>query len=411
VVDPVFSARAGNPYSDAYNSQWPDNAARFNLFCRVITALALDQAGLNWQPDIVHCNDWQTGLVPVYLAPHRHKPATLFTIHNLAYQGLFSYDTFKALGLDDSLWRFDALEFHNQLSFMKGGLGYADYINTVSPNYAKEVLTEKFGCGLPGLLRHRKKDFTGILNGIDQHLWNPVTDTYINKNYSSLKSSQKQLNKAFLRQRFELEEDDNTIIIGWVGRLVEQKGVDLLMECLPELLALPVQLVILGSGDNSVHKALKQWADKYPKQLAVAIGYSEELAHQIIAGADYFLMPSRFEPCGLTQLYSLRYGTLPIASKVGGLIDSITNTCEQTIADKTATGFLFSSDNNDEFLNAITQAIELYRNKPLYRSIQLCAMQQDFSWKKSAKSYLSIYRNLLSQRPVINETADQEQPA
>ena len=392
VSDRQFSLRSGTPYHDKHNHPWPDNDERFNLFCQAVAEISSNPDIVNWQPDIVHCNDWQTGLIPVYLSEKPKKPATLFTVHNLAYQGLFPYSSFVKLGLNSSLWRFDALEFHNQLSFIKGGLVFADRINTVSPRYAEEVKTETFGCGLSGLFIHRGKAFSGILNGIDTVDWNPEKDQYLIAPYSHDCLNLKKVNKKAIQRELGLKAINKKMLIGWVGRLVEQKGVDLLIKSLPELVKLPVQLAVLGSGDEKLEATLERWAKDYPDQISVTIGYDESLAHKIIAGADYFLMPSHYEPCGLTQLYSLRYGTLPIATKVGGLKDSIVGVSKKTLADETATGILIDTLKADSLLDAIQLARDLYKDKPDFKTVQSNAMKQDFSWENSARKYLDMYR-------------------
>lgn len=391
-----FSDRPGTPYSDSEGLVWPDNAQRFSLFCDVITQIALGIDELKWQPEIIHCNDWHTGLVPAQLSLHSHAPATLFTVHNIAYQGLFPYETFLSLGLDHSLWRYDAVEFHGQLSFIKGGLMFSDWINTVSPNHAKELTRPEFGNGLEDVFCHRKKSFNGIINGIDIDLWNPATDDKIKQQYSTLNLEKKDVNTRDLQKQFNLPVDPNIPVFGWVGRLTEQKGVESFLDTLADLMKLPIQIILLGSGDTEYEESLGKWAKRCPEKIAIYIGYDEAQAHQIIAGAHFFLMPSVYEPCGLTQMYSQRYGTIPIATRVGGLVDTIVNINARSMAKHSATGILFKSGNKRNLLAAIKSSIKLHKNPKAYRSVQTNAMSQNFCWQQSAQHYLDIYQELVS---------------
>ena len=397
---PAFS-RPGNPYLDADGEPWADNAERFALLARAAQRVALNQAGLNWQPDVVHCNDWQTGLLPALLHSESPRPATLFTIHNLAYQGLFPEETFNALALDSALWSPTALEFYGQLSFIKGGLVFADRITTVSPNYAQEIQTPEFGCGLQGLLRYRANVLSGIVNGIDQSVWNPQTDPLIAHNYTAEQMHYKTDNKNQLQKRFKLPVSTDHMLIGFIGRLVEQKGIDLIEKIIPRLVELPIQLVILGSGEKRFESALQKAAAKYPKQVAVVIGYDEALAHQIEAGVDAFLMPSRFEPCGLNQLYSLRYGTLPIVHNVGGLADSVKDATQGNINQKQATGVVFYEPTEQALFDAIQRAYQLYNNPQLWTDIITTGMRQQFSWEASANAYIKLYQAAIEARRSI----------
>ncbi len=389
---PGYFDRPGNPYLDSNGQPWADNAERFALFSRIVTRLALNQAGLNWIPDIVHCNDWQTGLVPALLTLSAQRPATVFTLHNLAYQGLFPAHYLQQLGLPDRWWTHHTLEFHGQLSFIKGGLVFADRINTVSPRYALEIQTVEFGNGLDGLLRHRSPVLSGILNGIDTEEWNPSTDPLLEKHYDINDLSGKPANKQALQTALGLSQTLNTPLIGLVSRLVTQKGVDIILDAIPDLMKLPLQLVMLGSGDRSLETGLARLARRYPNKLAVNIGYDETLAHRIEAGADIYLMPSRFEPCGLNQMYSLRYGTLPIVRNVGGLADTVIDTNAKTLAKGTANGFIVGMDDSLALLKTIKRALRRYRDKTQWQQLQLTGMQQDFSWRNSAQEYLALYR-------------------
>ncbi len=390
--------RPGNPYQGSNGLPWPDNAERFALFCQAISYLALNQAGLDWQPDLVHCNDWQTGLAPALLSLHKTRPATLFTIHNLAYQGLFPETTFFALDLPWSFWSPHALEFYGKLSFMKGGLVFADRINTVSPTYAEEIQTPEFGCGLDGLLRHRRNKLSGILNGVDKN-WNPARDPALAKNYSLRDINGKQDNKKALQQELGLPNSGKVALLAFIGRLVEQKGIDLLLEILPEIVKLPAQVAFLGSGEKHYEQGLQQLAQRYPEQIAVQVGFDEALAHRIEAGADIFLMPSRFEPCGLNQMYSLHYGTPPIVHRVGGLADTVVDSTPATLQNGTATGVVFDRADSSVLLEAVKRATLLYGQQNGYwKPLQQQGMRQDFSWKRSAERYLELYEQTLSEK-------------
>jgi starch synthase len=396
VDHPGYFDRAGNPYLDADGRPWQDNAERFALFCQAVVRIALDSAGLDWQPDIIHCNDWQSGLVPALLSLHAGRPGTVFTIHNLAYQGNFPYSSFEALGLPEKFWSPDALEFHEQVSFIKGGLVFADQITTVSPGYADEIQTEAYGCGLHGLLRHHRDRLSGILNGIDTTQWDPASDPHLSTQYDiDTLVPGKQANKQALLSSRGLPAEPDVPLIGMVGRLVEQKGIDLLLEILDECLELPLQMVILGSGDVRFERKLVDAASRYTDRLSVMLGYDETLAHRIEAGADIFLMPSRFEPCGLNQLYSLRYGTLPLVRRVGGLADTVVDATTENIRLGRANGIVFDTADSASLLQAIRRAIALYHDAKLLNQLRLAGMQQDVSWQRSAQDYLDLYDKIL----------------
>ncbi len=381
----------GNPYVDASGVAWPNNAARFALFCRVAVELAMDRGYLGWQPDIVHCNDWQSGLVPALLSLEQPHPATVFTIHNMAYQGLFEKTVFTTLGLPKSLWGMHGVEFNGLLSFLKGGLAYADHITTVSPSYAEEIQTPAFGYGLEGLLSHRKAVLTGIINGIDAEQWDPETDPYIAQFFNAKSLGKKAANKAALQAKFALPINKKVPLFALISRLVEQKGIDLILEGLEEMLAQPLQFVLLGSGDKGFEQQLLAFAQRYPDKMAVFLGYDEGLSHLIEAGADVFLMPSRFEPCGLNQIYSQRYGTVPIVRKTGGLADTVTDALPDTLADHTATGFVFDDATPGTLLETVKRALLIYSQPKLWRQVQVNGMKKDYSWSESAKQYQKVY--------------------
>lgn len=392
---PAAFARKGNPYVDEHGEPWPDNAERFALFCKVIQLIALDQAQLNWKPDLIHCNDWQSALVPALLKQIPSAPPSLFTIHNLAYQGLFPQSTFNTLGLPSALWAPHALEFHGQLSFIKGGLVFADRINTVSAQYAKEIQTPALGYGLEGLLQHRHHVLSGIVNGIDDNVWNPQTDSLISQNYSSTTLNKKKVNKLALQKLYKLPANKDALLLGFVGRLVEQKGIDLIIELLKTIKHLPIQFCLLGTGEKKYQETLTHIAKQNPDQIGINIGYSEKLAHQVEAGADVFLMPSRFEPCGLNQLYSLRYGTVPIVHNVGGLADTVIDTIPETIKNNTATGFVFNQPTVKALRQSIDRALGIYNESKIWKKVVKNGMKAQFSWEKSAKEYLDLYQEIL----------------
>jgi len=394
---PLFD-RPGNPYLAADGAPWSDNAARFALFCRAVAAVAMARAGVEWQPDVLHCHDWQSGLAPALLASEKRRPAVVYTIHNLSYQGLFPRATFAGLHLPEALWSPAALEFYGQLSFMKGWLTFSDRITAVSPGYAREIQTPEFGCGLEGLLRSRGDVLTGIVNGIDTEAWHPARDPYLVKNYNIDTLADKRANQEALEHAFGLPPRPDAMLIGMIGRLVEQKGIDLLLGALPELVTWPLRVVLLGTGQPEYEQALSDWQQRHPETLSVKIGYDERLAHRIEAGADVFLMPSRFEPCGLNQMYSQRYGAVPIVRRTGGLQDTVTDTTPETVEAGTATGFIFDEPTSLALLHTIDRALALYAKPDRWRALARNGMRQDFTWRRSADDYVSVYEQVLGAR-------------
>ncbi len=396
IVDcpPLFD-RPGNPYVAENGRDWPDNAERFAVFARTVALLAQDAAGLGWRADVVHSHDWQTGLVPAFLADLAMPPRTVFTIHNLAYGGYFPHADFVRLQLPAHWWSPEGVEFHGGLSMLKSGIVYADAITTVSPTYAEEICTPEFGYGLDGLLRSRRHKLTGILNGIDTEAWNPATDPHLPAHYSKTRIQPgKRRNKRALLERFQPVDDTllDAPLLGTVGRLVEQKGIDWILAAMPVLLAeSDARFVLLGSGQALYEQKLQRLAQQHPDRIMVEIGYDEELAHRIEAGADLFLMPSRFEPCGLNQMYSLRYGTPPVVFRTGGLADTVVDADAPHCADGTATGFVFDQPEVSGFLHAIRRALDLYRQPKAWRRLQQAGMRQNFDWSESAGHYLSLY--------------------
>ncbi len=388
---PALFDRPGNPYQDAQGNDHADNAERFALLCRCAAELAEDRFGIGWIPEVVHCNDWQSALVPLLLYARRPRPALVFTIHNLAYQGLFPAEALQQLELPARYWHPEALEFHGMLSFIKAGIVFADRVNTVSPRYATEIRQPAFGHGLDGLLRHRADALSGILNGIDTNAWNPARDPALVRRYGVSTLAHKSDNKRALREELGLRPDAGMPLLAFIGRLVEQKGIDLLLATIPELIDHPCQAVVLGSGEPDNEYALAALARAHPGRIAFRAGYDEALAHRIEAGADIFLMPSRFEPCGLNQMYSLRYGTVPVVHAVGGLADTIVDATPAALADGSANGFRFDVDTPAALLAATYRALALYTQPRIWRQLQLVGMRSDLSWRRSAREYEQLY--------------------
>jgi starch synthase len=393
---PLFSERPGNPYHDPQGLPWPDNADRFLLLSRLAAAISTSQAGLDWCPDVLHCNDWHTG--PAIALTHLHalRPRTVFTIHSLAHMGLFDRATFDRLQLPDHFWRDSALEFYDHCSFIKGGLVYADYITTVSPTYAGEICEAPGGMGLEGLLSGRRDRLVGILNGIDTQVWDPATDPYLEYNYDADTLERKAANKAGLQRDLGVVPQDGVPLVGFVGRLAEQKGFELILPIVEDILAGPAQVVVLGTGEPEYERRLQELAAAHPGSMAVVLAYNESLAHRIEAAADIFLMPSLFEPCGLNQLYSLRYGTVPLVREVGGLADTVVDVNPDTLEDGTATGFVFRQPDSAALLDTVRRALQLWQQGDSWRRLQRNAMHQDFSWQRSADRYLELYDSALN---------------
>ncbi len=388
--------RDGGPYIDAIHQDWHDNPLRFGTLSKVASILSSANQLWDWFPDIVHCNDWQTGLTPYYIKQNPNSHAkTILSIHNLAFQGNFNRDWISTLELTQSDFRPDGYEFYGQLSFLKTGVVYSDKISAVSPNYAKEIQTEAFGFGLQGLLQSRAADITGILNGIDTKEWNTQKNDYLPYSYSKTQLAGKAKIKAQLQQQLGLEVNPDKPILGIVSRLTYQKGLDVLIAVLPELMPLDCQIVVLGSGEKSYEASFSSFAKQYPQQVAVTIGYNEKLSHQIMAGSDIFIMPSRFEPCGLNQLYGLRYGTPSVVTNTGGLADSICNTTLESVVNHTATGFVMENVTKLSLFVTIKQALMVWQDKAIWKRIQNNGMQQDLSWEHSANAYISLYQAML----------------
>ncbi|WP_337872808.1 glycogen synthase GlgA [Ignavibacterium sp.] len=374
-----------------------DEDERFILFTKgVIEALQR----LSWAPDVIQCNDWQTGLIPLYIKDNYgwdrmfDHTATLFTIHNFAYQGRFSKSTLYAAEIRPELfYPGGPVEFEESVSFMKTGIVFADLINTVSNKYSHEILTPEYGAGLAGILRARKSDVYGILNGVDYDEWNPETDKFLPYKYSMKDLSGKLKNKKFLMEHFNLPFDENRPLIGMISRLVVQKGFDIFSEAVNELMSLNAQWIILGSGEYKYEEMFRHLAYHLKGKLAAYIGYNNELSHLIEAGSDIFLMPSRYEPCGLNQIYSLKYGTIPVVRKTGGLADTVKDWDEENYYGfDHGNGFSFYDYSGFALYKSVERAVNTFANKDIWKKIQLNGMKQDFSWKRSAEKYIELYK-------------------
>jgi starch synthase len=393
---PLLYARAGNPYLGPDGHDWPDNPLRFGLLGWAAAHLALGDLDRGWRADILHGHDWHAGLA----FAHRRQvplalPRTVYTVHNLAFVGPFARDELGALMLPAATFAPDGLEFFGAGSFMKSGLTYADVLTTVSPTYAQEIQTAAFGCGFEGLLRHRAQDLHGILNGVDTAVWNPATDAALEVRYDAAVPAGKRADKAALQREFGLAEDAGALLVGVVSRLSHQKGMDLLADAIPGLAA-EVQFVVLGGGERELEARLRELATVFPRSVAVRIGYDETLSHRVIAGADVIAVPSRYEPCGLTQMYGLRYGTLPLVRRVGGLADTVVDATDEAIAAGRATGVAFDAADSAAFAAAVRRALRLYADPPRWAALMHTAMRQDFSWDEAARHYRRLYDHMLS---------------
>lgn len=398
IDSPAFSRRSGSPYVDAKGHPYPDNAECFNFLSRVAAWIAAGSAELEWQPDLVHCNEWHTGLIPVWLGLENIPVASVFTIHNLAYQGLFPRAVFDKLRLPAALWHHQALEFHGQVSFIKGGLMFADRLTTVSPGFAREILLPDNGEGLDGVLRERVDELSGILNGLDTRCWDPEQDPLLIQNYSSGSLQLKAVNKLSVQRQLQLKPTSKLPLVTVIGRLAYQKGIDVLLESLPQLMELPLQLAVVGSGDLPYEVALRDAAKQYPHRMAVHIGFNEVLAHRLEAGADMLLMPSRFEPCGLTQMQSLRYGTVPVVGRCGGLLDTVTDTDPVSLNSHTATGFFIDPLSPAGIVTAMRSALAVFGRPAEWQTLMEQGMRQDFGWEQSAQNYEAVYREAVTAR-------------
>ncbi|NVM30124.1 MAG: glycogen synthase GlgA [Candidatus Helarchaeota archaeon] len=376
---------------DEIYGNYKDNAERSIFFSKSVLELL---KYVNWKPDIIHCNDWQTALIPALLKNLYNEDQLyqniriLFTIHNLGYQGIFPKEKFVKTGLDDKLFTSEGLEIRGKLNLMKAGIIFADILNTVSMKYASEIQTKEFGFGLEAFLQKRKRDLYGIMNGIDYDLWDPRIDQYIWHKYDENSLEKKRLNKIQLQKESNLPEKD-VPLIGIISRLVDQKGFDLIEEIIDELMQLDLQLILLGTGLPKYHKLFKVIGKKYAEKTAIYLKFDDVLTHKIEAGADFFLMPSYYEPCGLNQLISLRYGTIPIVRHTGGLADSISDITDSGV------GVVFRDYQSEELLQAVQRALNLYQKESRMMSIRKRGMRKDFSWDLSAEKYEQLYQKAL----------------
>ncbi|OQY18947.1 MAG: starch synthase [Desulfobacteraceae bacterium 4572_35.1] len=399
-IEDLFD-RSGGPYQNGAGDVWPDNGERFGLFAQIVADVAMDRCGLDWKADVVHANDWQTGLVPALLSleQSQQRPKSVFTIHNLSYGGHFPHELFVGLNLPQQWWHFNALEFYGSMSMLKGGIVFADYVTTVSPSYAVEICSPEYGFGLHDTLRQRRDGgrLLGILNGIDSRVWNPEYDHYLPFNYSAKRGrvAQKKRNKQALLQRFGAEVAGDVLsapLIGYVGRMVEQKGVDLILEVIPRLVRQSDScFVMVGTGMAEFEQQFLELAHKFPQRVFVSVGYVEELAHLVEAGSDMFLMPSRFEPCGLNQMYSLVYGTPPVVHGTGGLRDTVVDSDDAAIAAGTATGFVFTGLDAQTLYRTVLRALDTYKRPRRWQALQKNGMLQNFGWQRSAQTYMELY--------------------
>jgi len=401
IVDaPYRYRRPGSPYQASDGSEWADNLQRFALLGWVGAQLAAGELDLSWTPEVVHAHDWHAAMSCAYIAAHPPTSvATVFTVHNLAYQGLFASGDFALLGLPSRFMASSGLEYHQQLSFMKAGLKFAQRVTTVSPTYAKEIATHEFGFGLDGVIRGRGGDVSGVLNGVDGAVWDPATNASLVARYSATQLQGKANCKLALQTELCLAPKADAPLLGLVSRLTSQKGLDLLLGALPGLVRRGGQLALQGTGDPALEAAFVAAAQAHPGAVAVRIGYDEALAHRLIAGADAILVPSRFEPCGLTQLYGLRYGTLPIVRRVGGLADTVVDANEEAVQAGRATGFAFDAATPAALDAAIQRAIAAYADPARWKTLMLRAMAQDFSWAGAAQKYMALYRSLTDTTP------------
>lgn len=398
VIDaPELYNRLGNPYAGKDGVAYSDNYLRFALLSWVAAQLA-DSIDVNWKPSVVHGHDWHAGLMPAYIRSIEEYSGsklatTVLTVHNLAYQGVFPDYVYNELELPSKYFSVDGLEFYGQVSFLKAGLYFADKITTVSPSYALEIQDKEQGCGLDGLLSGRNDTLFGVLNGVDASVWSPEEDGSIAKNYSINSLVGKVVCRESLQNHTGLEMQKEKPIFVIVSRLTEQKGLHLVVEALREIIELGGQIAILGSGEKEIENAFTALAMEFPKSVAVQLGYDELHAHRLIAGGDVIMVPSRFEPCGLTQLYGMAYGTLPLVHMVGGLKDTVTDCALENIDNGSATGFVFNQFDVSGFKSAMHRAFSLYNRKSDWKKVQKNAMAKDFSWDVAAKTYLNIYNS------------------
>lgn len=384
---PALYDRKGGPYLGPDGRDWPDSHLRFALLARAAAMVCDVGSMLKWRPDVLHAHDWHAGLAPAYVNFRGgRRPGTVLTIHNLAFQGNFPPAVLGEVGLPPECFTIDGVEFHHQLSFLKAGVRYSDRVTTVSPTYAREILTPAFGCGFDGILRQRAADLRGILNGVDYGVWNPATDPLIAETYDARRLAGKEVNRRAVRERFGLAAEPEAPLFGLVSRFTDQKGIDLVLEAIPAMLGMGAQLAVVGSGDGDLEGRFRAAAAQHPGRLGLWLGYDEPLAHLLQAGCDLLMVPSRFEPCGLTQLCALRYGTPPVVRRTGGLADTVVD-----VGSGEGTGFVFEPASANGLMGAVSRAVVAYRKKTAWRAMQRRAMAQDFSWTRAAQAYVDLY--------------------
>ncbi len=395
---PALFDRDGGPYQHPDGYDWPDNAERFTVFSRAVAQLADDRLGIGWRADLVHANDWQTGLVPAYLSQLERPPRSVFTIHNIAYDCQFDMATFSHLQMPHSWWSMHLGEFYGRFSMLKAGLVFSDVVTTVSPTYAEEICTPAYGYGYAAVLQTNCDKLHGILNGIDAETWNPRTDPLLVAHYqrkSPIRPAKKKNRKALLQTMGagKTAIDASVPLLGFIGRLVDQKGVDLLADTIPVVFENhDVQFVIIGTGHTHLEQRLSLLAQHYPDRLFLHLGYDEPLAHLLEAGSDMFVMPSRYEPCGLNQMYSMHYGTPPIVHTTGGLADTVVDASAENLRNGSATGFVFEYPEVQDLSTAISRALALHADPKAWMALMKTGMKQDFSWERSASEYIRLYR-------------------
>ena len=395
---PHLFARDGGLYVDTAGQEWPDNAQRFAALSQIAADIA-QGAVAGFLPDVVHAHDWQAGLVPAYLRYRDgRRPATVFTVHNLSFQGHFPAALLAELGLPPQAMSMDGIEYYGGIGYLKAGLALADRITTVSPRYAMEIRTPEFGMGLEGLLSHRASVLSGILNGIDTELWNPQADAALSAHFTVETLERRAENKAALQTRLGLAKDPKALLFGVVSRLTWQKGTDLLLACLPDMLRVGGQLALVGSGEAELEAGVVAAQSANPGRVGAVVGFDEDLAHLMQGGVDVLLVPSRFEPCGLTQLCALRYGALPIVSRVGGLADTVSDANEMDLVPAAGNGFQFGPVTREALAIAIERAAQLWKEPERWRRLQRHAMAADVSWRKPARAYAALFRSLLAAR-------------
>jgi starch synthase len=394
-------ARPGNPYVSPDGVDWPDNAIRFAALGRA--AADIGQGSIPaFVPDIVHAHDWQAGLTHAYLHySDRPRPGTVMTVHNLAYQGKFPRELLSDIGLPPDSFNIDGVEYYGSIGFLKAGLRFADRITTVSPTYALEIQQPQEGMGLDGLLRSRSDLLSGILNGIDTSVWNPATDPHLASCFDANQLANRAPNKAALQRRLGLRVAPEAFLLGVISRMSWQKGLDLLLEALPAMLGAPIQIAVLGNGEPDLQDRYRAAAEAHPDQIGVSVSYDEGLAHLIQAGVDALVVPSRFEPCGLTQLCALRYGAVPIVSRVGGLADTVVDADEPRISSGAATGIKFGPVTTENLTEALSRAHALFRKGSVWTQLQQNGMAVDVSWRNRASRYADLYRQILKARQAV----------